>query len=88
MQKDELQSVLSNLKFNRKEKFPVAGKVIRNMSFYREIWIDCGNNPKQSATISSHMRSSKVFNNFLDKHGAVCGLHIEASGVHKLQVRF
>lgn len=88
MQRDELQAVLNNLKFNRKEKFPSADKTIRRVSLYREIWINCGNSPKLSATISSHIRASKAFNSFLDKHAAVCGLHIKENGVHRLQIRF
>lgn len=94
MQKDkeltqsDLQKFLNRLKNHKKERFPVAGKVHRRSDIYKEIWIDCSKNVKQSATISSRIRSSKEFNSFLDKHDAVCGLYIDETGVHRLQVRF
>lgn len=94
MQKDkqltqsELQIILNEIKFNLKERFPVAGKIHNRSEFYKEIWIDCSQSVKRSIAISSHIRSSREFNNFLDKHGAVCGLYISEAKVHRLQVRF
>lgn len=84
----ELQAVLNRIKFNKKENYPIARKIHNRSDFYFEIWIDCSQQVKRSITISSHIRASKVFNNFLDKHDAVCGLYIEESGIHRLQVRF
>lgn len=86
--RSELQRQLNSLKYHRKEKFPAAGKIHNRSEFYKEIWIDCSNNVKRSITISSHIRACKEFNNFLDKHDAICGLYISETGVHRLQVRF
>lgn len=86
--RSELQKQLNRLKYHRKEKYPVTGKIHNRSEFYKEIWIDCSKDVKLSITISSHIRSSREFNNFLDKHDAVCGLYISETGVHRLQVRF
>lgn len=84
----ELQTVIDQVKLNKKQKYPIARKVHNRSDFYSAIWIDCSQQVKRSITISSHIRASKEFNSFLDKHGAVCGLYIKENGVHGLQVRF
>ncbi|OYO43030.1 hypothetical protein CG709_20565 [Lachnotalea glycerini] len=84
----DLQKILNRVKFNQKEKFPVACKIHNRAESYKEIWIDCSNNVKRSITISSHIRACKEFNNYLSEHDAVCGLYISVIGVHRLQVRF
>lgn len=85
--KKELVGLLKTLKINRQDKYPQIAYTKEN-----EIWIHCGMDEKSSEKISSHIRASEKFNQFLDKHEAVCGLHRKKNYkgvmVWRLQVRY